>query len=102
MGKKAKKLGRGTNCRCQCGCTIWVPALRNSDICRWCEGYMVFGKWIEPKHTGSPETEMKGGLSPHRDRRSKCSKCRVPIKFTHGKLIHVVGYYVPDQHEAVI
>lgn len=91
--------GRGTNCRCRCGCVIWSSGSRNSDICRPCEGYTVFGKWVEPKHTGSPEAEKKSGGRPRKDNRVRCQKCRVPVKLLNGQVVHEVGYYLWDRHE---
>jgi hypothetical protein len=45
-------MSKGTNCQCRCGCCIWVPPARNSVICKYCEGYVVFGREVPPKHTG--------------------------------------------------
>jgi hypothetical protein len=36
-------------CKCRCGCVIATK--RGQDLCRWCEGVLVFGKLIV-KHTG--------------------------------------------------
>lgn len=53
MGKRGKE-PRGGQCRCRCGCTIYVRGKQweASSLCKWCEGYKVFGKEIEPKHVG--------------------------------------------------
>lgn len=66
------------NCKCRCGCPIWVSEKSGQLMCQDCEGRNVFGKQLAPKHTNDYQ-DPRPYIQAFREVKAEPEEVREPV-----------------------
>jgi hypothetical protein len=68
------------NCKCWCGCPIWVSKKSNRLVCAGCDpDTTVFGKKVEPKHATDHVEEKRDSVQAWKEPEPEAEEARESV-----------------------